>query len=157
MYPPIASSTTAIRQIEDDGEPGSLGEGHAEYFDHMTPTETGDETVEEREPLRDPQQAVDYLREISPELRGCAILDSNGHVLAATGDDSGSWTDPARELLAAADAASGEEAAHVHVATGDGEVFAVRQGKLAAVAVAERFVLSSLMAFDLRAVLRELG
>ncbi|MBA2545571.1 MAG: hypothetical protein H0V15_01725 [Solirubrobacterales bacterium] len=123
----------------------------------MTPTETEPEAPEEREPLRDPQQAVAYLREISPELRGCAILDSNGHVLAATGEDGDSWTDPARELLAAADAASGEQAAHVHVATGDGEVFAVRQGKLTAVAVAERFVLSSLMAFDLRAVLRELG
>lgn len=112
--------------------------------------------AEEREPLKDPQEAVDYLREISPELRGCAILDNNGHVLAATGD-ADPWTDPARELLAAADAAGGERAANVHVATGDGEVFAVRHGKLTAVAVAERFVLSSLMAFDLRAILRELG
>lgn len=122
----------------------------------MTPTETGPEVAEERGPLKSPEEAVAYLKEISPELRGCAIIDPNGHVLAATGEDSESWTDPARELVAAADAATGEPAAHVHVATGDGEVFAVRYGKLTAVAVAERFVLSSLMAFDLRAVLREL-
>ena len=123
----------------------------------MPPTTTGPEEVEDREPLRDPAQAVSYLMEISPELRGCAIVDPNGRVLAASGDDEDSWTDPARELVVAADAATGETAAHVHVATGDGEVFAVRYGKLTALAVAERFVLSSLMAFDLRAVLRELG
>ncbi|CAN5492522.1 hypothetical protein BH20ACT15_BH20ACT15_06330 [soil metagenome] len=123
----------------------------------MSQTTTPAEPDEDREPLREPKQAVAYLTEISPELRGCAILDHNGHVLAASGDDPDAWTDPARELVAAADAASGETAGHVHVATGDGEVFAVRYGKLTAVAVAERFVLSSLMAFDLRAVLRELA
>lgn len=106
--------------------------------------------------LKDPAQAVAYLEEISPEMRGCAILDSNGGVLAATGDEPDAWVGPARELIEAADAAGSEPAAHVHIATGDGEVFAVRYAKLTAVAVAERFVLSSLMAFDLRAVLREL-
>lgn len=106
--------------------------------------------------LKDPAQAVAYLEEISPEMRGCAILDSSGSVLAASGDEPDAWVGPARELIEAADAAGSEPAAHVHVATGDGEVFAVRYGELTAVAVAERFVLSSLMAFDLRAVLREL-
>ncbi|MDP9187787.1 MAG: hypothetical protein M3O25_00880 [Actinomycetota bacterium] len=106
--------------------------------------------------LKDAEQAVAYLLEISPEMRGCAIVDPNGRVLAATGDDPDAWTEPAGELVAAADAAGAEPAAHVHIATGDGEVFAVRYGTLTAVAVAERFVLSSLMAFDLRAVLREL-
>lgn len=113
-------------------------------------------TAESSPTLNDPEQAVAYLEEVSPEMRGCAILDSAGKVLAATSDDPGAWTEPARELIEAADAAGGEPAAHVHVATGDGEVFAVRLGGLTAVAVAERFVLSSLMAFDLRAVLREL-
>jgi len=94
--------------------------------------------------------------EISPELRGCAILDSAGRVLAASGD-SQSWEEPARELIEAADGARDERAAHAHIATGDGEVFCVRHGELTAIAVAERFVLSSLMVFDLRATLRALA
>ena len=106
--------------------------------------------------LEDPGAAISYLEEISPEMRGCAILDSGGKVLAATGEPE-SWADPTRELLTAADGARPEPAAHVHVGTGDGEVFCVRHGDLVAVAVAERFVLSSLMTFDLRSVLRELA
>jgi hypothetical protein len=42
------------------------------------------------------------------------------------------------------------------VATGEGEVFAVRDDELAVVAVTERFVLASLTIFDMRAVLRDL-
>ena len=60
-------------------------------------------------------------------------------------------------LLEAADAAGGEPAAQVHVATEDGEAFAVRHGGLAMVAVADRFTLASLMIFDMRAVLRDLA
>ena len=105
--------------------------------------------------LDDPAAAVAYLEEISPEMRGCAILDSGGEVLAATGEKE-EWAEPARELVAAADAATPDPATHAHVATGDAEAFCVRHRDLVVVAVAERFVLSSLMAFDLRAVLREL-
>jgi hypothetical protein len=106
--------------------------------------------------LDDPSAALSYLESISPEMRGGAILDSRGRVLASSGEDE-DWGKAANELLDAADAATGEPSAHAHVATGDGEVFCVRHGDLVGVAVAERFVLSSLMAFDLRAVLREVG
>ncbi len=101
------------------------------------------------------QQAVSYLEEVSPEMRGCAILDADGEVLAAS-ESGGGWNEAGRELLDAADAAGGERASHAHVATGDGEAFCVREGELAAVAVTERFALSSLMFFDLRAALRDL-
>jgi hypothetical protein len=107
--------------------------------------------------LSDPARAVAYLEEISPEMRGCAILDSSGSVLAASGDDDESWRTAAAELVAAADGAGSDPAAYVHIATGDGEVFCVRHERLVAVAVAERFVLSSLMVFDLRAALRDLA
>ena len=117
----------------------------------VDPTASGRATA-----LDDPAAAVAYLEQISPEMRGCAILDSSGKVVAASGEKE-EWAGPARELLAAADDATGEPAAHAHIATGDGEVFCVRHRDLVAVAVAERFVLSSLMAFDLRAVLRELA
>lgn len=102
------------------------------------------------------QAAVAYLGEISPELRGCAILDASGALLAASGPDGERWRAAALELLSAADKAGEEPVAHAHVATADGEVFCVRQDGLIAVAVTERFVLASLMFFDLRAALRDL-
>lgn len=105
-------------------------------------------------------RAVSYLHEISPEMRGCAIFGPGGQLLAATGDETGSanrWAEPGEDFLAAADAAGGKPVAHAHVATADGEAFCVRHAELAAVAVTERFVLASLMIFDLRTVLRNLA
>jgi predicted regulator of Ras-like GTPase activity (Roadblock/LC7/MglB family) len=99
--------------------------------------------------------ALAFLAEMSPDLRGAAILAADGEVLAADGDRA-EWEDAAAALLAAADRAGGEQAEQVHIATEQGEVFALRHGGLTAVAVTERFVLSSLMSFDMRSVLRDL-
>ena len=90
-------------------------------------------------------KALAYLIEISPEMRGCAILDSAGHTLAASGS-ARAWED-------AADAAGDEPVSHVHVSTGDGDVFLVRAENLSAVAVTERLTLASLVLFDLRSAL----
>ena len=87
-------------------------------------------------------------------MRGGAILES-GKVLAASDDEEG-WAEATADLFAAADGGGGP-AEQVHVATEAGEVFALREAKLTAVAVTERFVLASLMAFDMRATLRELA
>jgi hypothetical protein len=95
------------------------------------------------------------MREMSADLRGCAVLDQSGKVLAAT-DGSRRWAGPGPAFLAAADAAGSEPAGHVHVGTEEGEAFAVRHGQLAMVAVADRFTLASLMLFDMRTVLRDL-
>jgi hypothetical protein len=100
--------------------------------------------------------AIERMREMSTDLRGCAILGGDGRVLAATGDPE-RWAPAAGELLAAADSARGEPAARVHVATADGEAFAIREAGLAMVAVANRFTLASLMLFDMRAILRDLA
>jgi hypothetical protein len=102
------------------------------------------------------EAAVARLTEMSPDLRGCAVLDPEGRALAASGDQDG-WSSAGAGLLTAADAAADEPADHVHVATEDGEAFAVRHEGLAMVAVAERFTLASLMIFDMRAVLRDLA
>jgi hypothetical protein len=108
--------------------------------------------------LADPEAAVSYLDDISPQLRGCAILDEAGSVLASSGDgDEAEWQRAAGALMHAVDGASGERAAHAHIATPDGEVFLVRQDGLIGIAGTERFVLASLMVFDLRAALRELA
>jgi hypothetical protein len=106
--------------------------------------------------LSDAGRAVSYLDEISPEMRGCAILSEGGELLAASGNPE-RWGEAGRELIAAADAAAGEPVAHAHVATGDGEAFCVREAGMVAVAVAERFTLASLMLFDIRIALRQLA
>jgi predicted regulator of Ras-like GTPase activity (Roadblock/LC7/MglB family) len=102
------------------------------------------------------EQALAYLVEMSPDLRGAAILDSGGGVLAASGDPD-RWREDAAGLLEVADRAGAEPVEQVHIATEQGEVFAVRDSGLAAVAVTERFALASLMLFDMRSVLRELA
>jgi hypothetical protein len=110
----------------------------------------------ERVPLEAAEAAVGRLREMSADLRGCALIGPGGQVLAASGE-ADRWAPSALELLSAADAAGDEPASHVHVATEDGEAFAVRHDDLVMVAVTERFTLASLMIFDMRAVLRDLA
>jgi predicted regulator of Ras-like GTPase activity (Roadblock/LC7/MglB family) len=102
------------------------------------------------------EAALAFLAEMSPDLRGGAILDAGGAVLAAAGDPD-RWREDAAALFEVADRAGGEPAEQVHVATEQGEVFALRHGGLAAVAVTERFALASLMFFDMRATLRDLA
>jgi len=102
------------------------------------------------------EAALAFLTEMSPDLRGAAILDGEGAVLAASGDTQ-AWGEAARALLVAADRADPEPAEQVHVGNESGEVFALRHQGLAAVAVTERFALASLMLFDMRQALRDLA
>jgi predicted regulator of Ras-like GTPase activity (Roadblock/LC7/MglB family) len=103
------------------------------------------------------EAALAFLAEMSPDLRGAAILDGEGAVLAASGEEPGRWAEDAAALFAAADSAGEEPVEQVHVATEQGEVFAIRDAGLAAVAVTNRFALASLLLFDLRATLRDLA
>jgi predicted regulator of Ras-like GTPase activity (Roadblock/LC7/MglB family) len=100
--------------------------------------------------------ALAFLTEMSPDLRGAAIVAADGSVLAAAAD-SGRWGEDAAKLFEIADAAGGEPVEQVHVATEQGEVFALRHEGLAAIAVTERFALASLMFFDMRSTLRDLA
>lgn len=103
----------------------------------------------------DAELAVARMGEMSVDLRGCAVLNGEGEVLASS--EGTGWARAGAAFLEAADAADGERATQVHVATEDGEAFAVRDGQLAMVAVAERFTLASLILFDMRTVLRDLA
>jgi hypothetical protein len=103
------------------------------------------------------EAALEFLAEMSPDLRGAAILGSGGEVLAATGDEWARWREDAAALFAAADGAEGAPVEQVHIATEQGEVFAVRNAGLTAVSVTDRFALASLMLFDMRSMLRELA
>ena len=100
------------------------------------------------------ERAVSRLREMSADLRESAILDPSGRVLAASAE--GSWDRCAAALWEAASVSPGAPPAQIHVAVEEGEVFAVRSAAGAAVAVADRFTLASLMFCDLRAALRGL-
>jgi hypothetical protein len=119
------------------------------YFDRMPDAATASRDEAAR--------TTAYLNEISPEMRGCAVLSGQGELLAASGEDAERWQAPAREAIEAIDSAGGEPASHAHIATSDGEVFMVREGDLVCVAVTDRFALASLVLFDLRIALRDLA
>ena len=102
------------------------------------------------------QRAVEFLVEISPDLRGAAILAADGSVLAAS-NDSGRWGEDAAALFDVADEAGPGPVEQVHIGTEQGEVFGIRHADLLAVAVTDRFALASLILFDLRALLRDLA
>ncbi len=97
--------------------------------------------------------AVESLLASTSEIRGGAILGPDG-VLAASGDES-RWEEAGQSLLDAADRAAGAPATHAHVATEEGEVFAVRTGEFAMITVASRFTLASLVFADMRTALRQ--
>jgi predicted regulator of Ras-like GTPase activity (Roadblock/LC7/MglB family) len=100
--------------------------------------------------------ALAYLNEMSPDLRGGAILGGDGAVLAASGH-ADRWREDAGALLDVADRAGAESVEQVHIATEQGEVFVVRHAGLAAIAVTDRFALASLLFFDMRSALRDLA
>jgi predicted regulator of Ras-like GTPase activity (Roadblock/LC7/MglB family) len=100
--------------------------------------------------------ALAYLTEMSPDLRGAAILDADGGVLAASGAPN-RWGEDVAALFEVADRAGSEPVEQIHVGTAQGEVFALRHADLVAVAVTERFALASLTFFDMRALLRDLA
>jgi hypothetical protein len=102
------------------------------------------------------EAALAFLAEMSTDLRAAAILDSGGDVLAAV-EGRERWREDAAALFEIADRAGGEQVEQIHVATEQGEVFALRHAGLAAVAVTERFALASLMFFDMRSTLRDLA
>ena len=100
--------------------------------------------------------ALAYLTEMSPDLRGAAIVSDTGEVLAASGD-AARWREDVAGLFAVADRTGSEPVEQVHIGTEQGEVFALRHAGLAAVAVTVRFALASLTFFDMRALLRDLA
>jgi predicted regulator of Ras-like GTPase activity (Roadblock/LC7/MglB family) len=104
----------------------------------------------------DAEAALSFLTEMSPDLRGGAILTADGTVLAAS-SEAAEWATEAVALLRIADAAGEETVEQIHVATQAGEVFALRAYGFAAIVVTERFALSSLTFFDMRSALRELA
>jgi len=103
------------------------------------------------------EAALEFLTEMSPDLRGAAILGPDKEVLAGTGEEPERWAEDAAALFEVADGAEDAPVEQIHIATEQGEVFAVRNAGLAAVTVTDRFALASLMLFDMRSTLRQLA
>lgn len=95
-----------------------------------------------------PQLALDYLRELSADIRSGVVLDPKGVLLA--GHES--MAEPARDLLHAAG-----DAAELQVVTAEGGVYAARDAEHAIAVVVGRLALPSLIRYDLRRVLGDLA
>jgi hypothetical protein len=99
-------------------------------------------------PTLTPPLALDYLRELSADIVSGVVLDAAGTLLAGPAE----LETAARDLVAAAG-----DAEEVHVSTAEGAIFAARSDKHALVVVCGRFALPSLIRYDLRLVLADLG
>ena len=99
-------------------------------------------------PTLSPALALDYLRELSADIRAGVVLAPGGNLLAGPEE----LADAARDLLAAA-----PDAQELHVATADGAVFAARSDLHTVIVVCGRFALPSLIRYDLRLVLSDLA
>jgi hypothetical protein len=94
-----------------------------------------------------PPLALDYVHELSADVRAGVVLDAEGELLAG----APFLAAPARDLLRAAG-----DAAEVESVARDGVVCAVRSGGHAAVAVCGRFALPGVVRRDLRVALAAL-
>jgi hypothetical protein len=99
-----------------------------------------------------PDLALDYLGELSIDIRAAVVVDGEGRVAAVTGDDrtrGERMRELTDELLGDVD--------QIEVVTAEGSVFAVRGDAWTVAVVAGRQPLASLMFYDLRNVVRDLG
>jgi predicted regulator of Ras-like GTPase activity (Roadblock/LC7/MglB family) len=101
-----------------------------------------------------PALALDYLDELSTDIEAVVVLDKDGALAAATGEDD-ERKDRMRELVTALLDSAGVD--QLEVQTADGSVFAVRGQDWTVAVVAGRKPLSSLMFYDLRNVVSDLG
>lgn len=100
-------------------------------------------------------EAVAELMDESAGLRSCALLRRDGSLLAQSSEVE--WNAAVDDLWSAVASPGGASPVQIHVATEDGEIYAVRDDFAVAVAVTDRFTLASLMFCDLRSALRRLG
>jgi len=103
------------------------------------------------------RQGVGYLAELEPDLRGAAIFDPQGGLIECSVGGSSGFAEAAAKLVSEIEVGGDEPIDSCHIASDDAEVFLVREAGMTLVAVAERFVLSSLMTYDIRMTLRYLS
>jgi predicted regulator of Ras-like GTPase activity (Roadblock/LC7/MglB family) len=107
----------------------------------------------------DAQQALADLTEISSQIQAAVVFDDTGKVAASTLGDSPRADELAQAaggLLAAADAVKtgGSALTQLEVATGEGSVFVVRDGKTVIAATTGSNPTAGLVFYDLKSALR---
>ena len=99
-----------------------------------------------------PEQALDYLGQLSGDIRGAVLIDARGDLVAASAE--GRDAELLHDLALEPDAEPPEQ---VEVSTAIGGVFALRRSGWTLVAAAARFALASLVFLDLRSALSRIG
>jgi predicted regulator of Ras-like GTPase activity (Roadblock/LC7/MglB family) len=105
------------------------------------------------------QQALADLTEISSQIQVAVVFDDQGKVAGSTLSDGGRADELARaaqELLAAAESvkAGGSKLTQLEIATEEGSVFVVREGKTWIAATTARNPTVGLVFYDLKSALR---
>jgi predicted regulator of Ras-like GTPase activity (Roadblock/LC7/MglB family) len=111
------------------------------------------------QPEMDAQQALADLTEISSQIQAAVVFDETGKVAASTLGDSRRTDELAQAaagLLAAAESVKKGESAltQLEVATGEGSVFVVRDGKTVLAATTGSNPTAGLVFYDLKSALR---
>lgn len=115
-----------------------------------------------RQPALSPTAALEYLEELSTDVRAAVLLSAAGDVAASSGcldGRSDEMGELARAAFEQADRAAGGAGAagQVEIVVPRGAIFAVRDERWTLAVVANRSALPSLMFYDLRSVISDLG
>jgi predicted regulator of Ras-like GTPase activity (Roadblock/LC7/MglB family) len=104
----------------------------------------------------DAQQALADLTEISSQIEAAVVFDDKGKVVGSTVPDGEAFASAAADLLAAADELKTGDSSltQLEVATGDGSVFVVREGKTTIAATTAAAPTVGLVFYDLKSALR---
>jgi predicted regulator of Ras-like GTPase activity (Roadblock/LC7/MglB family) len=104
----------------------------------------------------DAQQALADLTEISSQIEAAVVFDDKGKVVGSTVADGAAFASAAGDLLAAAEELKPGDSplAQLEIATGEGSVFVVREGKTTIAATTAPAPTVGLVFYDLKSALR---
>jgi predicted regulator of Ras-like GTPase activity (Roadblock/LC7/MglB family) len=106
----------------------------------------------------DAQQALADLTEISSQIEAAVVFDDKGKVVGSTLADGNGFAQAAADLLAAAEELKGSSPlSQLEIATGDGSVFVVREGKTTIAATTAPAPTVGLVFYDLKSALRSVN
>src|ERR1700750_728939 len=104
----------------------------------------------------DAQQALADLTEISSQIEAAVVFDDKGKVVGSTVPDVDAFAGAAAELLAAGEELRTGDSplTQLEIATADGSVFVVRDGKTTIAATTPHAPTVGLVFYDLKSALR---
>src|SRR5689334_20389715 len=104
------------------------------------------------------QQALADLTEISSHIEAAVVFDDKGKVVGSTLPDGEAFASAAADLLAAAEELKTGDSplTQLEIATGDGSVFVVREGKATIAATTAAAPTVGLVFYDLKSALRSI-